>query len=85
MQWRDTAIYPKLGPIDARAVVVIPPAFLPVALWKIAIAATVILFFWALNQRGTSLAACFRMVRSKMAGPQRTRMNPRIWRRRCRD
>ncbi|MGD9369704.1 MAG: IcmT/TraK family protein [Desulfobacteraceae bacterium] len=85
MQWRDTAIYPKLGPIDARCALTIPPALLPIATWKVVLAAMVVIFFWAINQRNITLGACLRMARCKLAGPLRTKMNARIWRRRCRD
>ena len=84
IQWRNTALHPKLGPIDAICAIIILLAVLPIAVWKIIIAFLAVIFFWGLNQRNINLTAFLRMIRFFIAGKVRVKVNPRIWRRRCR-
>ncbi len=85
MQWRNTALYPKLGPIDARCAIPVFLAVLPIAIWKLILASLVVVFFWWLERRNITLIVFFRMVRCALAGPLRRRTTARIWRRRCRN
>jgi hypothetical protein len=85
MQWRNTALYPKLGPIDGRCFIPCIAALVPIAKWKVILAAILLVFFVILERRNITLEVFLRMVRSRIAGRYRKKMSPRIWRRRCRE
>lgn len=85
MQWRNTALYPKLGPIDGRCFIPCLFAMVPMATWKTILAAVLLIFFYLLERRNITLEVFLRMIRSRIAGRYRKKMTARIWRRRCRE
>ena len=72
MAWRDTAIYPRLGPIDARAL-------FPIGLWAMHFASLwtfipaifCVSGLWLVERWVYTPAAAVRAIRNRFAGPRR--------------
>lgn len=85
MLWRDTALQPKIGPLNASAV-------FPVMLWVfhwawwtfwVAIISIVILFL--IQRTGMSATGCLLSLRCLLIGRRRVvRVTASMWRKRCR-
>jgi intracellular multiplication protein IcmT len=66
--WRDSARYPKLFFIDARAVFPVFFCLLHIKLWTISVALFFTIFFSILNYYGFTVAVFGRWLRAKLAG-----------------
>ncbi|MDF3054639.1 MAG: icmT [Gammaproteobacteria bacterium] len=69
--WRDSARYPKLFFVDARAVFPVIFCLLHLRLWTIAIALSVTIFFAILDYYGFTIAVFSRWFRSMLAGKRK--------------
>jgi len=73
--WRDSARFPKLYFVDARAVFPLLFCLLHIRVWTIALTLSVTIFFSILNYYGFTLVVFGRWLRSFMAG-RRKAANP---------
>ena len=69
--WRDSARYPRLFFIDARAAFPILLALIHIRLWTLALALIMTLFFALLNRFGFTINVFARWVRGVFAGPRK--------------
>lgn len=70
--WRDSARYPLLFFVDARAVFPIFFCLLHLRVWTVVVALIVTVFFSVLNHYGFTTAVFGRFLRSFLAGRRRT-------------
>lgn len=70
--WRDSARYPQLFFIDARAVFPLLLCLLHIRLWTIAVTLLASAFFAILNRYGFTLAVFGRWVKCKLAGKRKS-------------
>lgn len=69
MAWCDTAKVVKIGPLDARALLPWVAAVIPFALWKVAIAAVITVFFVLASViKGMEVDMFLRWIRGRFAG-----------------
>lgn len=69
--WRDSARYPQLFIIDARAVFPVLLCLLHLRLWTIIVAITASAFFAILDRYGFTLAVFGRWIKAKLAGKRK--------------
>lgn len=69
--WRDSARYPQLFFVDARAVFPVLLCLLHLRIWTIAVALVATIFFAILNHYGFTLVVFMRWVRCKLAGKRK--------------
>ena len=70
--WRDSARYPRLFFMDARATFPILLALVHIRLWTLLLALSMTLFFALLHRFGFTINIFGRWVRSVFAGPRKT-------------
>jgi intracellular multiplication protein IcmT len=66
--WRDSARYPLLFFVDARAVFPVILCLLHIRIWTISVALAATLFFTVLNHYGFTVAVFGRWLRTNLAG-----------------
>lgn len=71
MAWRDTALYPRMGPLDARAIIAVGIWAMHMRLWTFLIGLAGMVFFWVAERRGYTPVAWLRSVRTRLAGKRR--------------
>lgn len=71
MAWRDTALAPRMGPLDARAIIAIGVWALHFALWTFLVGVSGVAGFWLAERRGYTPTAWLRSLRTRMAGKRR--------------
>ncbi|MHB8408970.1 MAG: IcmT/TraK family protein [Acidiferrobacterales bacterium] len=71
MAWRDTALNPRMGPIDARALFPIGLWAMHFALWTFVIALLGVAALWLAERWGYAPAAAARALRNRLAGVRR--------------
>ncbi len=69
--WRDSARYPRLFFVDARAVFPILFCLLHIKIWTIFLALAATGFFTVLNYYGFSISVFGRWLRTSLAGPRK--------------
>ena len=83
--WRDTALTPKIGFLDARAVIPLCIWLFHWAYWTAVIALVGIGGLFLVQRTGMTPSACFRAIRLAVTGHLReTRQNEVVQRQRCR-
>ena len=66
--WRDAALIPRIGPIDARAFFPLFGALFYPRKWSFALAALAIVGFFIMEKRGYTLPVLIRAIRHKLRG-----------------
>lgn len=82
--WRETARYPELFMIDARALFPLSIWLLHWAQWTFAMAVVGVGFFVLLSRRGYSPEVFWRYMKNSLVRGNRSIIDPVVYRRRCR-
>jgi hypothetical protein len=82
--WCDSAIQPRLGPLDARVIFPLFLWFLHWAYWTLAIALAAVGLLVLLDKLGLPVNVAARQLRTTILGRRRPVQDPVVFRRRCR-
>jgi len=82
--WSDTARYPDIFGLDARAIIPFTIWFLHWSEITFYIAIAGIFFFWLALRRGDSPSTFIRKILNKIMGGDRSSIDVVVYRRRCR-
>ena len=83
LMWRDTGYYPKLGPIDARCLILVFPFFMHISYTTFVLCITSIIIFDIIQRQGISIYVAIIMIRTFVMGDVRPAYDTRTFRKRC--